>query len=384
MKVYLDYAAATPVAAGVRERMDLFFSERFGNPGSLHSAGREVRAAICAARESIARLLECSSSELIFTSSGTESCNLAVLGVARANKGKGMHIITQKTEHHAVLNACKQLEQEGFSVTYLDVDKYGLVSIESVSAALREDTILVSIMYVNNEIGMIQPIQDVARLCRQRGVLFHTDACQAGLLDFSIKNLCVDLLSFSAAKVYGPKGCAFLYVREGVNLAPLLFGGGQESGLRPGTENVSAIVGFSSALELFVKEREVVVGRLNALRRRFIYGLKDLGVLVNGHDFFVVPNILSITIQGVESGAVLQLLDERGVCASSGAACTEQKIEPSHVITALGRPNDALSSVRFSFGKETTEKDVDYAVAMLKEVLLVLRDAKGELVAEAV
>lgn len=380
--MYLDYAAASPLDVGAQEKMTLFFSGKFGNPGSLHFMGREARAAVGAARESIAKVLDCSSSELVFTSSGTESCNLAIFGAAHANKEKGMHIITQKSEHHAVLNACKQLEQEGFSVTYLDVDRFGRVSPEAVRAALRPDTVLVSIMYVNNEVGTIQPVAEIARICSEQDVLFHTDACQAGLLDLSVSLLGVGLLSLSASKVYGPKGAAVLYVRKGVKIFPLFFGGGQEGGVRPGTENVPAIVGFAVALESFVGERKQESVRLNGLRDRFVLGLNGLNVVVNGHPVYCVPHILNVTIHGLESGAVLQLLDERGVCASSGAACTEQKIEASHVIAALGRPQDALSSVRFSFGRETTEQDVDYVIAMLKEVLVVLRNVHGVLVAE--
>lgn len=375
--IYLDHAATTPTRPEVVKAMAPFWSEKYGNPGSLHSKGFEARAALDKVRETVARTIGASTSEIIFTGSGTESVNLALFGFCRANRQKGNHIITQKTEHHAVLDSCKALEKEGFAVTYLDVDKYGLVSKEALERAIMKETILITIMYANNEIGTIQNINELADVAHKHNVIFHTDACQAGgALDINVKNLGVDMMTLNGSKVYGPKGTGLLYVRTGVKMQPIIYGGGQEAGLRSGTENIAGIVGFATALELAQKERERESKRLTILRDHFIKRvLSEIPrSYLNGHSTQRLPNNVSFTILDVEGESMILRLSERGICASTGSACTSRSLEPSHVLRAIGLPKEvAHGSVRFSLGKSTTKKDIDYSVNELKKIVEDLR-----------
>jgi len=375
--IYLDHAATTPTRIEAVKAMEPFWSENYGNPGSLHAKGFEAAEALNNARASVAKTLNCGAAEIIFTGSGTESVNLAILGFCRKNRQKGNHIITQKTEHHAVLDSCRALEKEGFSVTYLDVDKYGLVSKEALERAIMPETILVTIMYANNEIGAVQNIQELAGIARSHGVAFHTDACQAGgALDVNVKQLGVDMMTLNGSKVYGPKGTGLLYVRSGIKLQPIVYGGGQEAGLRSGTENIAGIVGFAVALSLAQKERAKESKRLTILRD---YLIKNVLVEIpktylNGHPTQRLPNNTNFTILNVEGESMILRLSEKGICASTGSACTSRSLEPSHVLQAIGLPKEvAHGSLRFSLGKSTTKADVDYTVRELKKIIEELR-----------
>jgi cysteine desulfurase len=373
--IYFDNAATTPVRKEVFTAMKPYFSKSYGNPSSLHAKGLEARDAVEESRKTIAGILNCSTDELIFTSGGTESVNLAIKGIAFARK-KG-HIITQKTEHDAVLETCKWLEKQGFDVTYLNVDEFGLVKPENVEKHIRKDTILVSIMYANNEIGTIQPIKEIAEICRKHKVLFHTDACQAaGYLDMDVKNLGVDLMTINGSKIYGPKGIGLLFMKKGIEIEPLLHGGGQESGIRSGTENVPAIVGFAKALELAQKEKVTEVQRLTALQDRLVSGLQRItDSKLNGHPQKRLPNNVNISIYGIEGEAVLLMLNEKGICASTGSACSTKSLEASHVLLALGMSHEmAHGSLRFSLGKHTKEKDISRLMKVLPGIVRKLRD----------
>ena len=375
--IYMDHAATTPTRQEVVNAMEPFWGDKFGNPGSLHSKGMEAREAMDSAREKVAKVIGASAGEIIFTGGGTESCNLAIKGFARANSGKGKHIITQQTEHHAVLDSCISLEKEGFEVTYLPVDKHGVVSTERLREAIRKDTILVSIMYANNEIGTIQPITELARVARERNIMFHTDACQAGgLLDVDVKKLGADMMTLNGSKIYGPKGVGMLYVRKGLKLEPVIHGGGQENGMRSGTENVPGIVGFSTALELAQKERGQEADRLTSLRDMLIGRvLKEVPKsYLNGHPTLRLPNNVSFTILDVEGESLVLLLSEKGICASTGSACTSRSLEPSHVLTAIGLPKEvAHGSLRLTLGKSNDQGQVETAVQEIKEVVSELR-----------
>lgn len=375
--VYLDHAATTPMDTEVFEKMKPFFKDIYGNPSSIYQKGQEARYEMDKARMSIAEILGCSPEEIIFTSGGTESDNLAIFGIAHANKNKGKHIITSSIEHHAVLHACEELETEGFEVTYIPVDKDGIVDPENVKAAIREDTILVSIMFANNEIGTIQPIAKIGRTCKKKGIPFHTDACQAaGSYDLNVDKLHLDLMTINGSKIYGPKGTGVLYLRSGTKIKPMMYGGEQEKRLRPGTENVAGIVGLAEALRLAHVNMEDENKRLIALRDRLIKGIMDKipKVRLNGHPEKRLPNNANLTISDIEGEALLLRLDMVGVAASSGSACTSGSLDPSHVIIALGLPYEmAHGSIRFSLGKSTTEKDIDYVISVLPKIVEDLR-----------
>ncbi len=374
MRVYLDNAATTPLAKEVLEAMLPYLTEKFGNASSLHAWGREARESIEKARGIIAKRLNVLPEEVIFTSGGTESNNLALKGIAFANKDKGRHIITQKTEHACVLQACKWLESMGFEVTYLDVDKYGRVNPEEVANAIRKDTILVSIMHANNEIGTVQPIEEIAEICKERGVYFHTDACQSFTkLEIDAKKIPFDLLTISAHKIHGPKGAGALIVREGVEIFPLLHGGGHEFGLRSGTENVACIAGFGKAVEIASEKHVKHVKRLRDLLEKRI--LEEIpGTKLNGHPEQRVCHIANISFLGVEGEALLFRLDSRGIACSTASACSSKKLEPSHVLCALGlKPEEVHGALRFSPGRQNTEEEIDYAVEVLKEEVENLR-----------
>ncbi|MEK6939337.1 MAG: cysteine desulfurase family protein [Nanoarchaeota archaeon] len=374
--IYLDYAGAAPVRKEVRKvvaRMGKYFA----NPSSKHDAGNRAQWMIDGARKEIKQLLNAKENDkLIFTSSGTESINLALKGVAFANKKKGNHIITSKIEHKAVLETCRYLEQEGFAVTYLDVDQFGRVNPKDVEKAITKKTILISIMYANNEVGTIQPIKEIAAIARKKKVLFHTDACQAGYLDLDIQRLGVDLLTLNSNKIYGPKGAGLLYVREGVKIQPLIHGGGQEFGLRSGTENVPAIAGFAKALELAQKEKQQENKRLQELRDYFLSKIMKRipNTFLNGHPMERLLGNVHLSFEGVEAETVLPYLNQKDIFASAGSACTANEIQVSHVLKAMKVPEDlARGSIRFSLGKYTNKEDVDKVVKALAEIVASLR-----------
>ena len=374
MKVYLDHAATTPVDPVVLEAMLPYLKQRFGNASSQHVWGREAREVVENSREIIAKKLGMKPNEVIFTSGGTESNNFAVKGIAFANRNKGKHIITQKTEHECVLNACRWLEELGFEVTYLPVDAYGMVNPADVEAAIRKDTILVTIMHANNEVGTLQPLEEIGKICKQHDVYFHTDACQSFTkekLDPEKFNL--DLITINAHKIYGPKGVGALIVREGTKIYPLLHGGGHEFGLRSGTENVPGIVGFGKAVEI---ARQSDVKHMKNLRDRLIQKISSEidGVKLNGHPTKRLCNNVNFSFYGVEGESLVLRLDAKGIAVSTGSACSSHTLEPSHVLLAMGlKPEDAHSSLRLTTGKENTKEEIDYMVETLKQEVEELR-----------
>lgn len=372
--VYLDHAATTPVDPRVRDAMLPYLGERFGNPSSPHGLGRVPKMALEEARERVAAALGADSPlEIIFTSGGTEADNLAVLGFARANRSKGKHIITSAIEHHAVLHACEQAEREGFEVTYLPVDSTGRVSVQAVEQAIRPDTILISVMWANNEVGTLQPVAEIAALAKSRGIAFHTDAVQAfGALHVSARDVVCDLLSISSHKIYGPKGAGALYIRKGTALEPLMIGGPHEFNLRAGTENVPGIVGFGEAARLAALEYRDRAAKAQALRDAFIAGIQKIApdAILTGHPADRLPGNAHFLFPGIESGTLIAALDLAGVCISAGSACTAGAIEPSHVLKAMGyAPALARCAARFTFGCENTESDVRLALPTLEKVL---------------
>ena len=375
--IYLDHAATTPMDPLVYEVMKPYFIDKFGNPSSIYQTGQIAKNAIEKSRLQVAEILNAKPEEIIFTSGGTESDNLAILGVARANKHKGKHIITSNIEHHAVLHACEALEKEGFEVTYIPVEKNGIVSPDKVKKAMRDDTVLVSIMYANNEIGTIQPIAKIGRTCKKRGIPFHTDACQTtGALMLDVDKLHLDLMTINGSKMYGPKGVGVLYIRKGIALSQIMYGGGQEKKIRPGTENVPAIIGFAKALEIAEKEREKESKRLTKLRDYMIKEIlnKIPKTQLNGDAINRLPNNVNISILEIEGESLLLRLDMKGISASSGSACTSGSLDPSHVILALGKPSFvAHGSLRFTLGRSTTKKDIDYVLEVLPKIAEDLR-----------
>lgn len=374
-RIYLDHAATTPVDRRVIEKMLPFWSENFGNPSSVHFWGQAAKEAVHSSRMEIAESLNCNPEEIVFTSGGTESINLALKGVA-AVQGKG-HIITSKIEHHALLEPLKQLAEQGFEITFLDVDQKGFVKPEDVAAALRDDTFLVSIMYANNEMGAIQPISEIGAITKAAGVLFHTDACQAAMsLDLDVEKLNVDLLTINASKIYGPKGVGLLYVREGANIEPLISGGGQEMELRGGTENVPAIVGFAEALKLITTDQEIENKRLMEMRTALIKGLLERceEAVINGPLDHRLPNNVNCSFPGIEGESLLLRLDMEGVGVSSGSACTSNDLEPSHVLKAMGLDDERVfGSIRFTFGKNNHIKDIPEILDRVERVVRDLR-----------
>jgi cysteine desulfurase len=387
--IYLDNAATTPVDPRVFEAMRPFWLETWGNPSSVYGVGRRARRALDDARDRIAQVLNCRANEIIFTSCGSESDNLAVRGAAQAQAELfgSKHIVTSRVEHHAVLHACQWLEAHaGFSVTYLDVDEFGRVSPESVAAAVRSDTALVSVMYANNEIGTTQPVASIAAAARSVNprVVVHTDAVQAGgLLSLDVEALGVDLLALSGHKFYAPKGVGVLYVRRGTPLVHQLSGGGQERGVRAGTENVAYIVGMALALELAYAEHSERVAHVSRLRDRLISGVigSIAGARLTGHPTERMPNSASFTIAGADGESLLLNLDQEGICASSGAACTSGTLEISHVLRALRLPEDeARGSLRLTTGVRTTDADIDRLLEVLPGIVERVREVTPTLV----
>lgn len=362
-RIYLDHAATTPMHPRVIEKMIEVMNGSFGNPSSIHSYGREARHQIDLAREALARSIGAKENEIIFTSGGTEADNMALFGAAESYQHKGKHIITTLIEHHAVLHACERLEKIGYEVTYLPVDETGMISIAELQAALREDTILVSIMFGNNEVGTIQPINEIGALLKEHQAIFHTDAVQAyGIENFNVNDSGIDLLSVSAHKINGPKGTGFLYVRDSVKIVPRSFGGEQERKRRAGTENVASIVGFQEAVKIAIEEREAKRELYQGFKETFIQHLTDHGVefYVNGLLERSLPHVLNLSFPGTNVEAMLVNLDLAGIAVSSGSACTAGSIEPSHVLVAMfGKQSDRLiNSVRFSFGFNTTKEEI--------------------------
>lgn len=377
-RLYMDHAATTPVDPRVVEAMLPYFTERYGNASSVYRLGQEARKAIDEARADVAQILNCTPREIIFTSCGSESDNLAIRGVAFLNRDKGNHIITSSIEHHAVSHTCEQLEKHfGFQVTYLPVDKYGRVDPAHVEKAITEKTILITIMYANNEVGTIEPIAEIGEIARAHKIPFHTDAVQAGgALDLDVEALNVDLLSLSAHKFYGPKGVGVLYLRRGVRLLPTQTGGAHELNRRAGTENVAGIVGLATALKLAQEHRDENNRKLIALRHRLIEGLLSSipDTQLTGHPKERLPNSASFTINYVEGEGMLLGLDMMGIAASSGSACTSASLEPSHVLLAMGIPPEvAHGSLRLTLGHENSEEDVDYLLSVLPGIVERLR-----------
>jgi cysteine desulfurase len=376
MKVYFDHSATTPVDPAVLEEMLPYFEVRFGNASSIHSFGREAKVALEEARERVAKVIGAEPSEIVFTSGGTEADNWAIKHLAFLPGQEKRHVVTSRVEHHAVLHACQFLEKLGFEVTYLKPDRYGRIEPAQVAEAIREDTALVSIMHANNEIGTINPVAEIGRIARERGVLFHTDAVQSyGKLPLDVRRDAIDLLSASSHKIYGPKGAGFLYIRKGVQLTPLLHGGGHERKRRAGTENVPAIVGFGKAAELCAKSMDSEAPRLRKLTERLVERVLETipGVSLNGHPSERLPGLVNFAIEGVENESLLMSLDLKGIAASNGAACTSGSLEPSHVMQALGQRHAA---VRFSLGRSNTEEEVDYVAESLAEIVFRLRGVK--------
>lgn len=379
-RIYLDNASTTPIEPAVLSAMRPYLEANYGNPSSMHREGRLARQGIEEARGRIAKILGAEDEEVIFTSGGTESDNLAILGLARANKHKGKHIITSVIEHKAVLDSCKQLEKEGFEVTYLEVDKAGQVNLKQLELSLRPDTILVSIMYANNEIGSIQPIKKISEIIKQSKIskpIFHSDACQAaGALLINIKELGVDALTISASKIYGPKGAGCLYVNKNIKIESIIFGGGQERGVRSGTENTANIVGLAEALVISEKKMIAESKRLQKLRDYFLTKVmkKIEGVTVNGSLKNRLPNNINIAIRGAEGESLVLFLDALGVSCSTGSACSTMDLSPSYVLTGIGTPVElAHCSVRFTLGRQTQKKDLDYTVKALAECVEKIR-----------
>jgi cysteine desulfurase len=375
--IYFDYAATTPCDPEVVAAMLPYFSDRFGNPSSMHAFGQETKGAVEEARERIAAFLGAAPGEIVFTSGGTESNNMAVKGAAYARRNKGNHIITSPIEHHAVLEPCHFLEKDGFEITILPVDGDGRVDPDDVRRAITDKTILISIMHANNEIGTVQPIAEIGRIAKERGIYFHTDAVQTlGHLPFTVADLQVDLLSASAHKLYGPKGVGLLYVRKGTRLTPFMHGGEQENRRRASTHNVPGIVGFGKAVEMAQGSVEKEVRDLTAFRDKLIRGFQEEmdQVKLNGHPTQRLPNNVNISVAHVEGEGMLLSLDMMGIACSTGSACSSSSLEPSHVLMAIGLPHElAHGSLRFTMGRPTTVADVDRLLEVLPPVVAKLR-----------
>jgi cysteine desulfurase len=377
-RIYMDHAATTPVDSGIMVAMKPYFGQKYGNASSLHSFGQEAKKVLEESRTAVAKLIGSQPDEIVFTSGGTESDNLAIKGIAMnaVKRGEKGHIITSQVEHHAVLHTCEQLEKEGVKVTYLPVDKQGLVNPDDVKKAIRKETILVTIMHANNEIGTIQPIAEIGKICRNAGVHFHTDAVQSfGKVPIDVKKMNIDLLSASAHKLYGPKGVGCLYVKSGIKLQSQNIGGGHESGRRSGTENIAGIVGFANVCELGAKNMNDWAKKEAKLRDRLINGLLKIpDSWLNGHPEKRLPNNVNVCFRGVEGESMLVHLDMKGVAASTGSACSSKSLEPSHVLLAIGlKPKDAHGSLRLTLGKNNTKEDVEYTIKVLPEIVENLR-----------
>lgn len=376
--IYLDHAATTPLRKEVLDEMLPYLTTYYGNPSSLYSIGRESKKAIELSRNRVAKALNANINEIFFTSGGTEADNWALRGAAYQNRHKGKHIITTSIEHHAILHTCKQLENEGFEVTYLPVDPFGRIDLEQLKDNIRDDTILISTMFANNEIGTIQPIKRIGEIAKERGICFHTDAVQAaGSIKIDVKDLNVDLLSISGHKFYGPKGIGALYIRKGVKIQNYMSGGAQERNKRAGTENVAGIVGIGKALEIAVEKLDSNYKHISGLRDKTIdYILNKIPFTrLNGHPTERLPGNVNISFEFVEAESTIIMLDNKGIAVSGGSACASGSLDPSHVLLAIGLPHEtAHGSLRFSFGEENTEEDVDYLLNALTEEINKLRE----------
>lgn len=376
--IYMDNSATTPVKKDVLEEMYPYFSEKYGNPSSIYSLGSKSRKAVENAREKIAKAIGANPNEVFFTAGGSESDNWAIKGIALANKDKGNHIITSKIEHHAILHTCEYLEKQGFKVTYLDVDEYGVVDLEQLKREISEETILISIMFANNEIGTIQPIKEIGKIAKEKEIYFHTDAVQAiGNIDIDVNELNIDMLSMSSHKFYGPKGIGALYIKQGTKIDSLISGGAQEKNKRAGTENVPGIVGMGKAIELAYENLDAHNQKLIKLRDRLIKGIFDNidYVRLNGHPTNRLPGNVNMCFEFIEGESLLLSLDMEGIAGSSGSACTSGTLDPSHVLLAIGLPHEiAHGSLRLSLGDFNTEEEVDYVVEKLVEIVQRLRD----------
>lgn len=377
MRIYADNAATTKMSSKAIEAMLPYMDKIYGNPSSLHTAGQQAKEALDNARERVAKLLGCEAREIIFTSGGSEADNQAIISAANMGAKKGKkHIISTAFEHHAVLHTLDKLKKQGFEITLLDVGEKGRVSPQQVADAIREDTALVTVMYANNEIGTIQPIKEIGAVCREKGVLFHTDAVQAaGHLHIDVKEQNIDMLSLSAHKFHGPKGVGVLYARKGILLSNIIEGGAQERGKRGGTENIPAIMGMTAALEEAVENLDSNAEKMVAMRDKLIEGLSTIPhSILNGDSENRLPNNVNFCFEGIEGESLLLLLDDKGVCASSGSACTSGSLDPSHVLLAIGRPHEiAHGSLRLSLSEENTAEEVDYIIRAVTEVVAYLR-----------
>lgn len=377
-RIYVDHSATTPMKREVLESMLPYFTEHFGNASSIYAEGREAKKAVNLAREKVAKAIGADVKEIYFTGSGSEADNWAIRGVAHANRAKGNHIITSAVEHHAVLHTCKDLEKEGFEVTYLPVDKYGMVSPEDVKNAITDKTILITIMTANNEIGTIMPVAEIGAIAKKAKIPFHTDAVQAiGMLDIDVNKMNIDLLSLTGHKFYGPKGSGALFVRNGIKIAPFITGGAQERNKRAGTENVPAIVGLGTAIELATKDIAAHTEKLSAMRDRFIKRVLDEipYTRLNGHPTMRMASNVNISFEFIEGESLLLMLDMQGISASSGSACTSGSLDPSHVLLAIGLKHEvAHGSLRVTFGDDNTPEDVDTIVDALVKIVSRLRE----------
>lgn len=376
-KVYFDHSATTATAPEVASQMVEYMTNTFGNPSSVHAFGREAKKAIIHARKQVADLIGANPEEILFTSGGTEGDNMALRGIAEANKKRGKHIITTQIEHHAILHTCEALEKEGYRVTYLPVDEYARVNPQDVADAICDDTILISVMFANNEVGTIQPIAEIGKIAREKGIYFHTDAVQAvGNYPIDVNEYGIDLLTISSHKFHGPKGIGALYIRKGVRIKPILFGGAQEKTLRPGTENTPGIVGLGKAAELAQAELTDKINRVQKLRDKLIAGITERipEAKLNGHPTLRMPGNVNFSFRYIEGESLLLNLDLKGIAASSGSACTSGSLDPSHVLLAMGITHEiAHGSLRLSLGRENTEEDVDYCLEVLPEIVARLR-----------
>ncbi|MBC8588476.1 cysteine desulfurase NifS [Paratissierella segnis] len=376
--IYMDNSATTPVKKKVLDEMIPYFTENFGNPSSIYSLGSNSKVAVEKAREQVARALGADKNEIYFTAGGSESDNWALKGIASKHKNKGNHIITTKIEHHAVLHTCEYLHKNGFEITYLNVDKDGLIDLKELESAITDKTILISIMFANNEIGTIQPIKEIGEIAKSKNIIFHTDAVQAiGNVRIDVKELNIDLLSLSAHKFYGPKGMGALYIRKGLQIDPLIAGGGQERNKRAGTENVPGIVGLGKAIELAYENLEEHNEKLIKLRERLINGIQEniKYTRINGHRTKRLPGNVNVCFEFIEGESLLLSLDIEGIAGSSGSACTSGSLDPSHVLLAIGLPHEiAHGSLRLSLGDFNTEEEVDYVIAKLVKIVDRLRN----------
>ncbi len=376
--IYFDNAATTAVRPEVFEKMKRYFCDNFGNPSSIYKIARENKNSTENAREQIARVLNADKNEIYFTAGGSESDNWAIKCIAESYSNKGKHIITLSIEHHAVLHTCQYLETKGYDVTYLPVDEYGIVDIDKLKSAIRDDTILITIMAANNEIGSIQPIEEIGKIAHENGIIFHTDAVQAiGHIPIDVKKMNIDLLSLSGHKLYGPKGIGALYIKKGIKINPLIHGGAQERNRRAGTENVAGIVGLGEAIRLINEDMLEELKRLTYLRDKLIDGiLKNIPYSrLNGHREKRLPGNVNISFEFVEGESILLLLDMKGICASSGSACTSGSLDPSHVLLSIGLPHEkAHGSLRLTLGRNNTEEEVDYIIKELPPIINRLRE----------